>query len=128
MVKTGCGSSGNGNMNEYKAADTFMQSLLLSIHGAFKALLRPGSIIDISSNDTAFDKVSKILTAKMKDEINVDRLANLLDTKRIEFSVEPNILQSFHHLIQWQHKPAGLYQELAAYARSNMRTHTQHTH
>ena len=98
---SGCGGSGHGNMNEYKAADTFMQSLLLSIHGAFKALLRPGSIIDISSNDTAFDKVSKILTAKMKDEINVDRLANLLDTKRIEFSVEPNILQSFHHLIQW---------------------------
>ena len=98
---TGCGSSGHGNINEYKAADTFMQSLLLSIHGAFKSLLRPGSIIDISSNDTAFDKVSKILTAKMKDEINVDRLANLLDTKRNEFSVEPNILQSFHHLIQW---------------------------
>ena len=101
LAFAGWGSSTHGNSNEYKAADTFMQSMLISIHGAFKSLLRPGTIIDFTSNDTAFDKVSKILTAKMKDEINVDRLANLLDTKRNEFSVEPNILQSFHHLIQW---------------------------
>ena len=101
LSASGWGSSHHSNRNEHKAADTFMQSMLISIHGAFKSLLRPGTLIDLTSNDTAFDKVSKILTAKMKDEINVDRLATLLASKKNEFSVDPNILQSFHHLIQW---------------------------
>ena len=102
LAHPGWGNSTNqGTVQEYKAADTYMESMLVSIHGVFKSLLRPGALIDYQSNDTAFDKVSKILTAKMKDEINVDRLADLLDTKRNEFSVDPNILQSFHHLVQW---------------------------
>ena len=102
LASAGWGSSSNlGTVSEYKAADNFMQSMLTSIHGTFKSLLRPGSLIDFTSNDTAFDKVSKILTAKMKDEIDVDRLANLLDSKRNEFYVEPSVLQSYHHLIQW---------------------------
>ena len=104
LASTGCGSPSNhGTISECKAADSFTQSMLISIHGALKSLLRPGAIIDFSSNDTAFDKVSKMLmtSPKVKDDIDVDRLANLLDSKRDEFSVDPNVLQSFHHLIQW---------------------------
>ena len=94
------GASGSGNVSEYKAADCFIHSMLTSIYGAFKSLLRPVAI-DINSNDTAFDKVSKLLAGKMKDETDLQKLAKLLSTREEEFNVEPHVLQSFHQLIQW---------------------------
>lgn len=43
----------------------------------------------------------ELLQSRMKEETSIDKLANALEQRSIEFAVEPSLLQFHHNLIQW---------------------------
>ena len=85
--------------SEYKAADCYALLMLRSIHGSIKSLLGPSEMTVTSL--TAIEKVSSILQQSKKDEANIDALVEVFKSFSTDFAVDPVLLQSFRHLLQW---------------------------
>ena len=84
---------------EYKAADCFASLMLHSIYGSIRSLLGPSEMNWTSK--TAMEKVSELLQNNKSQEANIDALVEFFKSFNTEFAVDPTLLQSYRHLLQW---------------------------